>query len=317
MTSNENLVVNSSADVINANDGVLTLREAINTANAKLGSDRIIVNADTINLNPDLGSLNITEDLQITGAAIRGGGPSFDVFTVNNGASLVLENANISGAQDAIQVENGNLTLLNSTLENNQDDAIDFNSSNGKLTVNNVLIRNNGVAEVASLGVGIEVDGSNNDISITNVTITGNEATGISIDGANNNITLSSAALENNAGLTQKYSESLIYLTAKKPRTLLFSQSLRKSYNGGSGITVGLENTAAGSNTLTISNSSFTGNSFDGIFAASDNNQFDLRRVTLNNNSDGIDIEGNGNGINLRSASVSFNQDLRKNSHKA
>ncbi len=271
-------VVNSNADVVDANDGVLTLREAINTANAKPGADKIEIDAG-VTFNAALGTLRITDDLQITGGSILGGSssPVVDIFTVDNGAKVTIENVYIANStDDAIQVNNGSLTLSNSTLENNADDGIDFNSSNGKLTVSSVLIQNNGVPEVASFGSGIEIDGSNNQISVTDVTIIGSESNAISVDdGASNQITVSRVAFTN---------------------------------NGGSSVAIGLNNPAAVGNILTVSDASFTSNAFDGIFVGSNNNFLDISRIAFNNNiSDGIDIDGNSNSVILQDATLAGN----------
>ncbi|HAZ49430.1 MAG TPA: hypothetical protein DCZ55_34545, partial [Cyanobacteria bacterium UBA11371] len=135
-------VVNSSADVVDANDGVMTLRETINAANAKPGANKILLNAD-VTLSSDLGALLITDDLTITGGRIQGSGSLTDVLTVDNGADVTIENINISGGQDGIQVNNGNLTVRNATVENNFDDGIDLAGSNNKLTASNVQLKNN------------------------------------------------------------------------------------------------------------------------------------------------------------------------------
>src|SRR5437870_4786616 len=68
--------VTTFSDVINAGDGVLSLREAVIAANASVGPHTILLSAGTYNLTIDgpsedlaaTGDLDITNDVTITGA---------------------------------------------------------------------------------------------------------------------------------------------------------------------------------------------------------------------------------------------------------
>ena len=185
-------VVNSSADVVDANDGVMTLRETINAANAGPGANKILLNAD-VTLSSDLGALLITDDLTITGGRIQGSGSLTDVLIVDNGADVTIENINISGGQDGIQVDNGNLTVRNATLENNFDDGIDIAGSNNKLTASNVQLKNN-------QDDGIDIGGNANKIALEDAILSGNIDNGLEVEGDNNSLEISDIAATKNGG---------------------------------------------------------------------------------------------------------------------
>ncbi len=95
--------VNSTADVVDSNDGVTTLREAINFANTSADEDSIVFDSSlfasgqTITLS--LGELNITHSLNITApidfvtgrqlVTISGNNAS-RVFEIGSGATINL-----------------------------------------------------------------------------------------------------------------------------------------------------------------------------------------------------------------------------------
>ena len=79
-------VVNTTNDTINANDGVLSLREAILAAESLPGRDRIVITVNgSINLNNPLPFLNTGNDLEIEGNSrlTISGDSDNQIFTVN------------------------------------------------------------------------------------------------------------------------------------------------------------------------------------------------------------------------------------------
>ncbi|BAZ08398.1 G-D-S-L family lipolytic protein [Calothrix sp. NIES-4071] len=124
--------VNSTADVVNSSDGVTTLREAINQANALRGNDTIVFdqslfqNWQTITLS--LGQLDITDNLTIKGGTdgqtvIINGNNASRIFQINSGATVNLSGLMITNGvtnSDGGAIYNaGNLTISDTTIINN------------------------------------------------------------------------------------------------------------------------------------------------------------------------------------------------------
>lgn len=147
--------VNSTADVVDQSDGVTTLREAINQANANRGEDTIVFDpsvfrGQAINLN--LGQLNITDSLNINGS-INGqiqtinGNKASRVFEIGSQATVNLSGLMIINGVTADKggaiFNAGTLTIENSTLSNNQANSGGAIFNTASLTISKSAIINN------------------------------------------------------------------------------------------------------------------------------------------------------------------------------
>ncbi|MBW4526734.1 MAG: cadherin-like domain-containing protein [Phormidium tanganyikae FI6-MK23] len=175
--SQQVLTVNSTADTVNPNDGVLTLREAIDLANATPGS--AIINfalgtgAQTITLTG--GQLNILDPLIINGTGsltINGNGRS-RILDIGSNASATLSKLNlVNGAAftggGAIS-NGGTINLVDVTLSDNSSTLGGALANVGNAYLMNVTINNNRAIN----GGGITNVGY---LNISNSTISGNTA---------------------------------------------------------------------------------------------------------------------------------------------
>src|SRR5207253_4752858 len=127
------LTVTTPLDVVNATDGLLSLREAVLQANATNGADTIVVPAGTYTLtragaNDDAA---LTGDLDLTGhVTIQGAGAGATlidaagldrVFHVLDGGNVILSGLTIQGGEADIgggifNDFSGNLLVLTSTV---------------------------------------------------------------------------------------------------------------------------------------------------------------------------------------------------------
>ncbi|NEO62839.1 MAG: hypothetical protein F6J98_21330, partial [Moorea sp. SIO4G2] len=185
--------VNTTADLMNSLDVVTTLREAIEAANNSPGEDTILFELEpgqqTITLDPTLGTLEITDSVNIVGKdvgisfdisdsdspnlelgvfkdadqiTVQGDG-SFDIFTIsaeNNVSAepnVTFKSLTISEGVDAIQVNDGNLTVIDSILRNSSD-GIESDADNSKITVINSIFADN--------TDGIDIDGNNTNLEV-------------------------------------------------------------------------------------------------------------------------------------------------------
>ncbi len=138
------ITVNSTADAVDNSDGVTTLREAINFANADTTEDAIIFDSSvfatpqTISLS--LGELNITHNLSIiaprdssTGEDLLtiSGNNASRVFEIGTAATVTLSGLIIANAKVSDSNGGGTLTISNSTVnENSTTDSTNGSSSN-------------------------------------------------------------------------------------------------------------------------------------------------------------------------------------------
>jgi len=256
--------VNTLRDENNGIDkGRVSLREAINAANANEGKDIIDFSQSLSG-----GSINLTvgENLDITDSVIiRGNGANqltinaraknVTAFNINDGKDdqdieVSISDLTITGARKGGIINSENLALNNTTIFNNsgQSGAGIFNS--GDLTITNSAIVNN---KSKDNGGGILNEG---DLTITNTTISGNTATrGGGIDNkGEGDLTIKSSTITGN----------------------------RARRNQGGGILT--------ENAATLGNSIVAGNSRTDVDFTGDNNTFE---------SDGGNVIGNGLGISI------------------
>jgi CSLREA domain-containing protein len=186
------ITVNTLTDESTPSDGLCSLREAINNANAKgdttggdctagTGTDRIVFSlSGTLTLilgtqNGDLptvgtaGPNSITTNLSIDGVGqtvIIDGGGIFNPFTVDPGSTLVLNNLTIQhsapGAEDF-----GALSVSNSKFLNNSGGV----DNTGTLTINDSTFSGN----IANPGFGAAIFGAGN-MTISGSTFLNNNA---------------------------------------------------------------------------------------------------------------------------------------------
>jgi len=182
--------------VINTSDsGEGSLRQAIANANAIAGND-IITFADSTFTDaiPDTiiltgGELSITGNTTITGTGASlltlSGNNASRIFNVASGTIVSLAGLAIAnGRSDAGGgiINAGNLTILNSVIQNNVINATGsnpdgggiYNQNTGTLSLQNSTVRNNTAADD---GGGIRNDGN---LQVLNSTISGNTSSGTS-----------------------------------------------------------------------------------------------------------------------------------------
>ncbi len=179
-----NFFVTSTSDVVNANDGVLTLREAINETNSQAGTDNIFFAVNgTITLSS--GQLNINSDLNIYGngapfVTISGNNAS-RVFNISSGtvllSGLTVANGNAVGINGGGMYNDGILTVQFCTFSNNR---ATFNGggmyNDGTVTVTSSAFSNNIASNSGNGGGGIYNDGT---ATVTSSTFSGNSTLGV------------------------------------------------------------------------------------------------------------------------------------------
>ncbi len=257
-TGNDVVLTTTSAApliVTNNNDsGAGSLRQAVLNANSRPGPDTIIfdnsfLTAQTIALNSPLTLNDATGSTTITGpganlltidAAASASG--FDIFTASSISGIKFANA----TQFGVFIRSGNSTISNSTFANNVNGLVVFgvvSSNNNVFQGNSVGLSSQGTVSVSSNSFTGNLLGmyTENIATITNSTFTGNTGTALSTPG---NTTITGSSFTNNSG-----SQAGAILSAKPT----FSTS-----------------------TLTISSSTFTGNTSTGYGGAIYNNRNNL-----------------------------------------
>ena len=214
------ITVNSNADTVDdPSFGVITLRDAVNQANADNGQDLIVFdrsvfsNAQTITLSQ--GELDLTHNLDIiaprdslTGGDLVtvSGNKASRVFEIEKGATvtvsgLIVADGNVVGVNSGGGIKNsGTLTLDNSTISGNSITRDNVHSvsgdgggifNTGTMNVRNSTISGNSVRDSNLLfipaGYKIENGGggifNSGTLTLDNSTISGNSVSGLSIYG--------------------------------------------------------------------------------------------------------------------------------------
>ncbi|MEB3219976.1 MAG: CSLREA domain-containing protein, partial [Nostocales cyanobacterium 94392] len=188
-------VVDSFEDIIDPNDGVTTLREAINASNSLSGQNTISFNlapGSVINLAE---KLEITNDLNILGLGAESltisGNNTFDNFFIDN-TNVVFNGLTIANGLEGIDVgSNSTVTVMNSAFVNNADDGVQVSGNNNTLNVSATTFKTNG-------GDGLDINSNGNSISLTDISATGNTETGLEIDGTDNLLNVSNSSVTAN-----------------------------------------------------------------------------------------------------------------------
>ncbi|MBF2050367.1 MAG: CSLREA domain-containing protein, partial [Elainella sp. C42_A2020_010] len=173
-----NFFVTSTADTVDANDNVLTLREAITAANNQAGTDNIFFSVNgTITLTG--GELGISSDVNIYGngapfVTISGNNAS-RVFNISSGtvllSGLTVANGFAGGDNGGGILNSGNLTIQFCTLQGNVALLGGGINNRGTLTVNGSTFSGN----LAGGGGGIFNGGT---VTVNSSTFSGNSALG-------------------------------------------------------------------------------------------------------------------------------------------
>ena len=157
------LVVTTLVDVVDANDGVLSLRESVLAANANPGFDTITfaetLRGDTITLT--LGDLVITDDLAIDGDPLNGGAAS---MTIDGGVLGDALNPYGVPGFTPLRVDNASLFVEDLTIRNSYFAAI--SATDATLSVNRVDID---FAQTRGGAAGIAMSGG--DLTLYNASI--------------------------------------------------------------------------------------------------------------------------------------------------
>ncbi len=263
----EGIVVTTELDVVDANDGLISLREAVQMANkgaaeeaitfdAGLAGKTIVLNGSQIQLLTDLtidGDVNGDGKADIT---ISGDGKSriFEVAAVLTDVelhSLTLTNGNAAGsAGGAVLAQSMTSLLIADTTILGSGAAYGGGiQSAGLLTIENSLLTGNS-ATVSGGGVFIDVSAA---ATFVNTTIDGNSAGstggGVGTD-PNAILTLSSSTVTNNSAGT---SGGGIYFNDSSLGTI--TNSVIALNSGGSDATIG--QTGLGTSVITANNSFF------------------------------------------------------------
>ncbi|MEM8642740.1 MAG: CHAT domain-containing protein [Cyanobacteria bacterium P01_G01_bin.54] len=205
------LTVNSAADNT-SNDGVVTLREAINSANTGVVADAtenmqigVLGGADEIRfsgvstINLTAGTLTISDELTITGGSTNvtiAGNNTFQLFNVTD--TTTLENLTItggsSGSGGGIFANGADVTLTNTTVSGNSaGNGGGIFANGGDVTLTTSTVSGNS----AGNGGGIYAMGG--DVALTTSTVSGNLAGNGGGIGSNANITLINSTVSGNS----------------------------------------------------------------------------------------------------------------------
>ena len=297
----------------NYTPGDLSLREAVQLANATAGAEQINFAAGlsgTITLS--LGQLLVNDHVQVNGPGASqltvSGGNTVRVFDLQGNRNVKIDGLTISGGRTLASVQGGagirstgTLLLTNSIVQGNATIAAGSSGGGilqvgGSLQVQNSTINGNSTAGTGSHGGGIYSTGGN--VTIINSTIDGNSIStasgvgaGVSVIGANLSLTDSTVSNNSNAG-----AGSQIGGVAAAGGTLLINGStISGNTTSGAGGGVGFDS-SGNPVTATIINSTISGNTA-GTFGggvATFNGTLQLRHSTVTNNTAAI---GQGGGL--------------------
>ncbi len=219
--NNSQFTVTTIADTVNSGDGVTSLREAIEAANATSASDVIVFASSlftngagtTITLQAALPTIAATSSagtLTITGLAassliISGNNGDvnrdFRIFNIASGGNLSISGVTISGAQTSGQGgafnNAGTLNIANSTISSNKATSGGAFNNAGTLNIANSTLSNN---SASSFGGAIEnISGAI--LNISNSTLSNNSASsfGGGIDNFGGTLTVISSTLSGNS----------------------------------------------------------------------------------------------------------------------
>jgi len=285
------LVVTTADDVVDANDGVTSLREALDLANNTAGADVITFGGavftdatpDTITLNN--GQLEITDSVTITGTGADllsiSGNDSSRVFYLYNGS------ANLSIQLTGMTITGGNANIGGGIINFDED-----------LTIEDCVITGN---TATGKGGGLWVDGFNMDLTIRRTTIAGNtsgsDGGGMYIEDTGGLLLIEDCLISGNQATDDGGG---IYFYDPDREVVIRNTTISGNIAGDLGGGIYLYDTDGGP--FTIENSTISGNQAStggGIFFYGPDNPVFIRNVTITNNTA---TSGTGGGFFLYAA---------------
>jgi CSLREA domain-containing protein len=266
--------VTSTADTVNANDGVLTLREAVIAANAQSNSDTI-----TFQLSGRRNTINLNSVLEISNSvSIQGLGTN--ALTVSGRSAF-----------DTFAVSKGTVTFERLTISNGNDN-IDITGNNANVTVRTVVLT--GAADD-----GFDLSGNSNTVILDNVISKNNEETGIEIDGQTNRLTINNGELSNN-----RSADGALFLDAEGTRNTVVVTGTRISSNLDDGVDIDSSN-----NTLSFTRVTFGSNIDDGMSIDGNTNRITVSQSSFTGNTDkGIELKGADNNLSVTNTRFTSNR---------
>jgi parallel beta-helix repeat protein len=268
--------VTTTLDVVNANDGVVSLREAILAANATSGVDTITFNipgAGVQTISPTSPLPALTEGAVIDGYSQPGASPN-TLSVGNNAVILIRLDGSLAGATSNGLELTGTAGLSGLSIGNFGGNGVFLNSGNS--------------ANISGNFIGVAPDGSTATPNKTGIRV--EDSSEISIGGniISGNVSGSSTALQDGVGiLAQGSGNSLIFVVGNYIGTNAAGTAALSNSKAGIAIYDG------GSNVF-VENNVVSGNQGQGIdiaFSSSDNT---IRANRIGVGADGTTALGNG-----------------------
>ena len=200
------LTVETTADLLDSNDGVTSLREAIIAANMGAGEDTIVFDpavftgAEQSLIRLTQGELEITDTLTIDGTGgvdvtITGDADGDDITDAANNTIVSASFGGVAGAQDDLLDDNSRV--------------ISFLSAAGDLTIEGIAITGGQVMGQEALGGGINF-ASSETLTISASSVTGNAVIGATAQGggvftSSGSVTLVNSSVSGNLATGKGY----------------------------------------------------------------------------------------------------------------
>ncbi len=191
--------VTTLADIIDPEDGLLSLREAIGAANARAGHDTITfadaIRGGTIGLR--LGVLAVTDDLTIDGDPLDGGpgGIRIDGGSTNPYSGFtILDLGDVAASLEDLTVQNGRNVGIQAIdtdlqasrievreIDGNPDSGVGISAIRGHVSLIDTIV---GDTDGPTFGVGVDLQDTSLDVMLSQITgITADYGFGIAGDG--------------------------------------------------------------------------------------------------------------------------------------
>nr|MDZ8287386.1 right-handed parallel beta-helix repeat-containing protein [Nostoc sp. ChiSLP01] len=206
----EGLTFADGRDSISVGSGVnLTVKDSLFRNNEQdgidisgNGSSVTVRNSSFINNSDDGIDLNGTDNtLNIFGSSIFNNGNNGLEIDASD-STVTVSASNFTGnSGDGISFDDGGnnlLTIVNADITGNTGDGLDINSDRNTVILKKVDLSGNGVGTPIEVEDGLEIDGSNNTITITDAIINNNPGDGIDFNGDKNKVTASNLTISGN-----------------------------------------------------------------------------------------------------------------------
>jgi len=181
VAANPTIVVNSAADVHDANpgdgvcetasgNGICTLRAAIEEANALAGADTIAFSSSLPNpaiFSISLGSLPVSTDLTINGGGagstiIDGSGFTSGIFSISGPSTVTISGVTIQNGVNSSGLKRGGAIYVSATLNlsnvvishNSADSGGGIFASGGSVTLDHCTVTNNSATDATNSNAG-------------------------------------------------------------------------------------------------------------------------------------------------------------------